>query len=317
MWERTVISTECGKTDAIMPVIVSASRATDIPAFYSEWFMNRLGKGHVKWVNPFNGKPLYVSFEKTRVVVFWTKNPEPMLPRLKEIDSRGLNHYFLFTLNDYDEENLEPRVPRLKDRADTFARLAGMVGKERVVWRFDPLILTDRIGRRRLADKVYGVAKQIAGNTQKLVFSFADIDSYKKVRRNLLRHGIAYRDFSPEDVEYIALALRKIGNEFNLEIASCAEPYDLEEFGITHNQCIDGRLMARIFPGDAELMRFLCGGKLKDKGQRKACGCIAAKDIGRYGTCAHLCRYCYANPSEETVLKNIAGIDADGESIAG
>ena len=144
-WQKVTIKTINGDVVGIAPIIISASRATDIPAFYPEWFMHRLKEGYVKWINRFNGQSKYVSFEKTRAIVFWTKNPEPFMRYLPELDDTGIHYYFTFTLNDYEAEKLEPNVPELKKRIDTFRRLSEKIGKEMVVWRFDPLILTKRL----------------------------------------------------------------------------------------------------------------------------------------------------------------------------
>ena len=127
-----------GKT----PFIISASRATDIPAFHGTWFMERLRAGFCRRRNPFNrAQESFISFEKTRLFVFWSKNPAPFLKYLPEIESTGRQFYFQYTLNDYEEEGLEPNLPVLRRRLDGFRRLADMVGPQRVIWRFYPIIL--------------------------------------------------------------------------------------------------------------------------------------------------------------------------------
>ena len=130
-WEKTRVRTTAGEKDAIAPVIISASRATDVPAFYPVWLMERLKAGYVKWVNPFNHKEQYVSFEKTRAIVFWTKNARPMFKYLDALDSLGINYYFTFTVNDYFDEGLEPGLPALVDRLETFRDLSQRTGKGR------------------------------------------------------------------------------------------------------------------------------------------------------------------------------------------
>lgn len=129
------------------PLIISASRATDIPAFYTDRFFRRLEKGYIRWRNPFSGQDSYVSFYNTRFIVFWSKNPAPLLPYLSTLKERGIGCYIQYTLNDYEAEGLEPNVPPLAQRIDTFRRLVDALGMGAVVWRFDPLILTDRITR--------------------------------------------------------------------------------------------------------------------------------------------------------------------------
>lgn len=164
------------------PLIISASRATDIPAFYADWFFRRLEKGHVRWRNPFSGQDSYVSFGNTRFIVFWSKNPAPLLPYLPILKERGIGCYIQYTLNDYEAEGLEPNVPPLSQRIETFRRAVEALGRGAVVWRFDPLILTDKINIDTLLEKIAHIGNALTGYTEKLVFSFADIESYKKYR---------------------------------------------------------------------------------------------------------------------------------------
>ena len=289
------------------PVIISASRRTDIPAFHSDWFMHRLREGHVIWENPYNGQETISSFDKTRLIVFWTKNPAPMFDYLDEIDNLGFNYYFQFTLNDYEDENLEPNIPPLAERINVFQQLSKRIGKERVIWRFDPLILTDEITREKLIEKVQGVGQQLSGFTEKLVFSFAKI---KKGKKNLDAAGIKYRYFSDDDINYLAKKLNGIGRELGIEVAACAEEFDLSPNGIPPNKCIEDGLICRVFSHDKPLMEFLGVKKnLIAPGQQKNCGCIKSTDIGHYDTCKHFCRYCYANESEKIVNDNFKQIN--------
>lgn len=309
----------------LSPVIISASRSTDIPAFYSDWFLDRVKSGYSVWINPFNQEHYRVSFGDTRMIVFWSKNPKPLLQRLDEIEALGYRqYYFQFTLNDYVAEGLEPNVPSVDERIDTFCNLANRIGKERVIWRFDPLLLTDKITIDVLLDRITKIGRQLKGYTEKLVFSFIDIASYRKVQRNLA--GLNCRELSKEDQISFAQGLSQLNMELSLELATCAEQVDLSAYGIKHNKCVDDELMMRLFHDDAALMDFigaeydmLDGWQIKkskkDKGQRKACGCIVSKDIGMYNTCPHLCRYCYANASKGLVLANAKRHKDDGNSI--
>ena len=295
------------------PVIISASRRTDIPAFHSEWFMERLRQGRVIWENPYNGQETISSFDKTRLIVFWTKNPEPIFDYLDEIDNLGLNYYFQFTLNDYEDENLEPNIPPLAERIKIFQQLSKRIGKERVIWRFDPLILTDAITKEKLVEKVYGIGKQLSRFTEKLVFSFVKI---KKAKKNLDAAGIKYRYFSDDDINYLAEKLGGIGRELGIEVAACAEEFDLSSYGIAPNKCIDDGLIRRVFSHDKTLMEFVSVKKnLTAIGQQKHCGCIKSTDIGYYDTCKHFCRYCYANKSEKIVKNNLRRIDNTSERL--
>ncbi len=313
--ERVSLCTDSGEVvKAMAPIIISASRSTDIPAFYADWFLERLKAGYSVWVNPFNQERYRVSFADTRMIVFWSKNPRPMLERLDKVEKLGFKqYYFQFTLNDYVAEGLEPNVPPAAERIDTFKRLADRIGKERIIWRFDPLMLTEKISIEALLERVSNIGQQLKGYTEKLVFSFIDIAAYRKVQKNLA--GLGVREFSPDDQIQFAQGLAELNKDLGLELATCGELADLSTYGVKHNKCVDDELMMRLFHDDAGLMDFIGaeydmfnGWQIrkskKDKGQRKACGCIVSKDIGMYNTCPHLCKYCYANFSDELVLKN-------------
>jgi DNA repair photolyase len=340
-WPIVSVETSAGPQRAIAPYIISASRATDIPAFHARWLKNRLDAGYCKWLNPFNGRTVYVSFERARAFVFWTKNAAPMLPLLPELDRRGLAYYFQFTLNDYEAEGLEPHVPPLAERLATFKRLSQMLGKHRVIWRYDPLLLTDTLAVDDLLAKVERIGRELHRYAEKLVFSFADVAGYAKVKKNLEEAGVRFRDFDESAMHAFAAGLSRLLADWNIAACTCAESVDLARHGIGHNRCIDGELLLRISGNNRDLLdafgvesnsaadplgrqlncrtdlpAALDQDRLKDKGQRKACGCIASKDIGQYNTCPHLCRYCYANASPQVVELNVECISADGESIA-
>jgi DNA repair photolyase len=313
------------KNNLIFPVIISASRVTDIPAFFSEWFVDKLKRGYLIWKNPFNQKKYVVYFKNTRLIVFWTKYAEPMMKHLNLIDEMGFNYYFTYTVNDYEEENLEPNVPPLEKRIKNFIELSKKIGKEKVIWRFDPFILSDKITVNELIKKIERVGNEISKYTEKLVISFADINTYKKVRNNLAKLGDNYRELKEDEIKIIAKNLYWLAKKWGIEIATCAEKIDLSEYDIKHNRCIDPELILKLFNDDMELMKFLGVidnetfklnfKKLKDRGQRKECGCIKSKDIGCYNTCMHLCRYCYANFSDEFVKRNLKRYKPENESI--
>ncbi len=316
-----IITDENIEIEAHAPVIISASRSTDIPTFYGDWFVARWKKGYVKWINPFNQKPVYVSFEKTRAVVFWTKNPKPMIKHFDFLDKEVKNYYFQYTLNDYDAEGFEEKVASVDNRIHTFIELSKKIGKEKVIWRYDPLILTQDIDVKELLRRIERIASEIHSYTEKLVFSFADIGVYRKVQNNL--KDTHYIEFDKDTMEEFALGLQDLNKKWGLELSTCSELIDLDTFGITHNKCIDDDLMIKLFPHDKELMSFLgveivtgtldlypdstpikSLQNLKDKGQRKECGCIKSKDIGQYNTCPHGCNYCYANTSKKVAYRN-------------
>jgi len=329
----TIITDDKQEVEATAPVIISASRSTDIPAFYGDWFVARWKIGYIKWINPFNQKPLYVSFSKARVVVFWTKNPAPMFKHIEFLNKEVKNYYFQYTLNDYDKEGFEGKVAPVEKRIKIFKELSNLIGKEKVVWRYDPLMLTKDIDVQELLRRIKKVGDALHQYTEKLVFSFADIGVYRKVKNNLKETN--YIEFEKKTMEELATGLKELNKKWGLEISTCSELIDLDAFDITHNKCIDDDLMIKLFPEDKALMDFLGVEeatpslfdmdesstrkllKLKDKGQRKECGCIMSKDIGQYNTCPHGCNYCYANTSKALAEKNyqLAKSRQDRETI--
>lgn len=331
-WNKVYITRDNGqRAEAQAPIIVSASRSTDIPAFYANWFFKRLNVGYSAWTNPFNGVRSFVSYENTRFIVFWSKNPRPLLDHLDELKSNGrnINCYIQYTLNDYEREGLEKGVPPLANRIDTFKRLVDKLGPGHVIWRFDPMILTDRIVVDDLLKKVENIGDQLKGYTEKLVFSYADIAAYKKVKANLQSNGVNYHEWCEGEMVQFASALSSLNKKWNYVLATCGEKINIEQFGIVHNKCVDDDLIIRLAYNDKILMDFL-GARIenvgfwvpensfevapgvvavkskknKDSGQRPFCGCISSKDIGEYNTCPHQCEYCYANASKNAALSN-------------
>ncbi len=327
------------EVDAVAPLIISASRSTDIPAFYGDWFMERLRTGYARWVNPWNGAPVYVSFQDARVFVFWSKNPAPFLPGLEEMTRLGYQYYLLFTLNDYEAEGVEPRLPSLEERIQTFISLSRMVGKGRIVWRWDPLLLSGSLDVPGLLDRIRRLGDAIAPFTDRMIFSFIDIKRYPGVARNLRKLGFGdIREFSAEEELDLAAGLQELNRSWGLRISACGEERDLTRYGIQAGQCISRELMLAEFGDDPVLRHFLeapdprgpfvedpaqaVPSHLKDPGQRASCGCVVSRDIGQYSTCPHLCAYCYANSASARVLErhNAYKMQAEkgifGESIA-
>lgn len=337
-WPKQFITREDGTdVEAQAPLIISASRSTDIPAFYSDWFFHRLKVGYSAWVNPFNKETYYISYNNCKFIVFWSKNPKPLIPHLDELKERGIGCYIQYTLNDYEDNGLEKGVPPLEERIETFKALVDKLGKGNVIWRFDPLILTDEISIVTLLEKIKKVGDKLLGYADKLVFSFADISAYKKVQANLTNNKINYQEWDEESELKFAAALAELNkfSQWNYKLATCGEKVDLSEFGIEHNKCIDDELITKISYKDKELMDFL-GIRIKfvddylfgeeslpedailidgnyyavrtksnkDAGQRALCGCIVSKDIGQYNTCAHMCEYCYANSDKDEAKAN-------------
>ncbi|OAA90548.1 DUF1848 domain-containing protein [Clostridium ljungdahlii] len=274
-------------------MILSASRRTDILAFYSDWFFNRIKEGFVLVKNPFNLKQVSKVSLNPKVIdciVFWTKNPKKMTKRLAEI--KEYNYYFQFTLNSYDK-TLETNVPEKKYLINTFIELSKRIGKDRVIWRYDPIILTDKFTKGYHYKWFEYLAKRLCPYTNKCVISFLDL--YRKTERNLKEINILPID--KDDMFDLAEKFSKIASKYNVAIEACSEKVDLSKFNINHGKCIDDRLISRIV-----------GEKLsidKDPNQREVCGCVKSIDIGAYNTCNHGCLYCYANFNRDDVQKNL------------
>ena len=191
-WKHIDLTIDGRKVNAQAPIIVSASRSTDIPAFYADWFFKRLELGYSAWTNPFNGVKSYVSYANTRFIVFWSKEPRPLLDYLNILEERNIKCYIQYTLNDYEDEALEKGVKPLDYRIETFKMLSERLGRESVIWRFDPMILTDEISIDDLLKKIQNIGDQLKDYTKMLVFSYADIASYKKVKSNIEKNNIGY-----------------------------------------------------------------------------------------------------------------------------
>ncbi len=278
-------------------MIISASRRTDIPAFYSNWFFERIKEGFVLVRNPVNTRQISkVSLKRNVVdcIVFWTKNPERMLQRLNLINE--YKYYFQFTLNPYDTY-IEGNLPGKPLIIDTFKRLSDMIGPKIVIWRYDPIILNHEIDVNYHEQHFNLLADKLHGYTEKCVISF--VDYYKKVDRNF--KALSIQETEDDKKRIIALKISNIARQHNFQIESCAESIDLSEQGIGHSRCIDPVLIQEIV---GTKIRFQ-----KDANQREHCGCIPSVDIGAYNTCAHGCIYCYANNCCKSVKKSINEYD--------
>lgn len=338
-WEKQKLPRENGElVDMQVPILVSASRSTDIPALYADWFFYRLDKaGYSAWINPFNGVKSYVSYKNTRFIVFWSKNPKPLLEYIQILEKRKIGCYIQYSLNDYEKEGLEKSVPSLSKRIDTFKQLVEKLGYGHVIWRFDPLVLTDKISIDALLSKIENIGNQLLGYTEKLVFSFADILSYRKVQSNLQKANVHYIEWNEQHMLEFSERLSELNKKWNYELATCGEKIDLSDFGVKKNRCVDDELIIRLAYDDKTLMDYLnvtqhplpqnnlfgdveplpkgaiilpngkyaVHGDNRDKGQRMFCGCIKSKDIGEYNTCVHGCEYCYANASKELAITNL------------
>lgn len=274
-------------------MIISASRRTDIPTYYSEWFFNRIRQGHVLVRNPMNPhqiSKICLTPDVVDGIVFWTKNPIPMLSKLDLL--KEYMYYFQFTLNAYGQD-IEPGVPSKNDEIiPAFQNLSDKIGANRVIWRYDPILLTKTYTAEYHIRYFEKLAKRLSPYTQKCTISF--LDFYRNTEKNLA--DLSVQKTTLETLESLAQSLAQIAHSYGLKIDTCAEKIDLQKYGIDHAHCIDGSLFAELL--DCPLKTH------KDKNQRLECGCIESVDIGAYNTCQNGCRYCYANHNFKTVRTN-------------
>lgn len=287
-------------------MIISASRRTDIPSYYSDWFFNRLNAGYVYVRNPMSiHKISNIPLTKDVVdgFVFWTKNPAPMLNKIHFL--KDYTYYFQFTVNSYGND-IEPNIPSKNDVIiPTFQRLSSEIGKERVIWRYDPIFLNEKYTMEYHKRYFEKMCDKLSNYTQKCTISFLDL--YRNMQRNIAKQGIITLNSS--QIIEIAESFSVIAKEHNIYIDTCAEKIDLEKYGIKHAHCID-----------QERLECIGGYKLnanKDKNQRVECGCIESIDIGAYNTCKNSCIYCYANYSQKIVSRNFNFHDPNSPLLFG
>jgi DNA repair photolyase len=291
-------------------MIISASRRTDIPAFYTPWFMNRIREGFLLTRNPFNANQISrVSLDPNYVdvIVFWTRNPSMLMKHLPELSP--YNYYFQYTITGYPKV-LEKTVPRPHRAIKTFIELSDLIGADKVIWRYDPILLSNEVDineHKRLFEKI---AYLLQGKTKRVVISFSDF--YKKTERNLkLIEGLTYSDITHEMnmLHELSIYMSEVAKKYGMEIESCAENIDISNCGIAHGKCIDDGLIKNVFG-------ISLNGN-KDAGQREECGCIKSIDIGAYNTCMHGCSYCYATFNETLVANNKAKHDPNSPFLIG
>ena len=288
-------------------MIISASRRTDIPAFYAKWFMRRLQEGFVLVRNPMNYKQVSrvaLRPEQIECLVFWTKNPAPMLPELQEIDNLGYHYYFLHTLTPYDG-SIEPNVPPLEARIANFQALAKRIGKAKVIWRYDPILFTSRYSTEFHVAAFAEIAEKLAGYTERCVVSF--IEMYKKCRQNM--KCLTLSDPTPEEQAKLLTILQSICATHGMALQTCAVGNDPASTGIASGKCIDDSLVARITNSAINAA--------KDKNQRPECHCIESIDIGAYNSCPHHCLYCYANSDRKSVTRNFTAHNPNSPLLYG
>lgn len=264
-------------------MILSVSRRTDIPAFYWEWFLNRVQAGFVDVRNPMNihqVSRIDIRPEVVDCIVFWTKNAGNIILHLDQL--KDYKYYFQYTINPYNKV-IEENVPLKKDVIENFRFLSEIIGPNRVIWRYDPILLTDMIDVEYHLRYFEELAKRLKGHTNRCVISFVDL--YKKTISNT--RELMMKEPTDIEMHFLAHNLSSIAKDYGMEIVSCSESIALDFDGIRHGCCIDRNLIEEIVGYKIDVK--------KDKNQRKECGCVESVDLGAYNTCLHACKYCYAN----------------------
>ncbi len=277
-------------------MIISATRRTDIPSYYGEWFVNRLKEGYVLIQNPYNNNrysKAVLTREAVDIIVFWTKNPKSFFKYLLQIEEMGYPYYFQFSLTPYGKD-IEKNLPTKRELLEIFIELSNRIGKKRVVWRYDPIILSDEYTIEYHAKCFERMSNKLSGYTERCVISF--VDGYKNVSTRMGKDP-AY-NMTKKNILKIAEIFSKIAQANNIEIFTCAEKIDLEQFNIKHGACIDKKLVEEILGKSINVK--------KDKNQREECECIESIDIGTYNCCSNGCTYCYALTNENDALDNMA-----------
>jgi len=286
-------------------LIISASRRTDIPAFYSDWFVKRLEAGFLYVKNPMNRLQvtrLDLSPEAVDCIVFWTKNAEPMLDKLDHF--KNYPYYFQFTITPYDaliERGLHPR----KKIIETFIRLSDIIGPERIIWRYDPVFFTPVFDMKMHLEVFEIIARKLSGYTDTCMFSY--LTSYNKCKKNMQQ--IKYFIPAIDDAVAFALKLSSIAQAHNINLKSCASTPAFSVAGISTGRCVDPELINKI----TGYKNFYP----KDPSQREFCGCAASVDIGAYNTCSHGCIYCYANYDHDQAFRNFKSHNSSSELLYG
>ena len=287
-------------------MILSVSRRTDIPNYYADWFLNRIDEGFLYVRNPMNPRQISrieLSPEVVDCIVFWTKNPARLMEKLEHL--REYAYYFQFTLTGYGPD-IEPNIPDKGEKIiPAFQELSRRIGKEKVIWRYDPIFINEKYTETYHAEAFQQIAGSLAGYAEKVVISFVDL--YAKTRRNTKGAGV--RKLSRDEILRLAAELHRIAQKYGLEMETCAEPMELRKLGISHGSCIDRKLVERI------IGCRLTGSK--DKNQREACGCFESVEVGTYDTCLSGCKYCYANFNHERAEQHVKRYDAKSPLLCG
>lgn len=276
------------------PLVISASRRTDIPNYYASWFLQRLVEGFVlvRHVRDYHRvKKIDLSVDAVACIVLWTKNPQPLMEHLQRLEAYP--YYFQYTITGYGSD-VEMRIPPVGESIDRFKRIADVIGPDRVIWRYDPIFISKNYPIMYHLEMFAHMAQQLHGYTKRCVFSFLDL--YRHIEEEMLGFGVISLD--DDTVHTIASHIATQCKAHGMEAQTCAEPYDLSSLGISHGACIDAQLVE-------QLSGIAIQGK-RDRNQRPDCRCAPSVDIGMYNTCLNRCSYCYANHNEALIHANYA-----------
>jgi hypothetical protein len=284
--------------------IISVSRRTDIPAFYPQWFMNRLRAGYCYAPNPLypkqKTKPISLKPEDVEIIVFWTRDPRPLMKYLPELDALGYKYYFQYTILGYPRA-IDPGTPVVREAVKTFKELSGRIGKGKVIWRYDPILFSNITPYQWHIDQISKIAKELKGKTERLVISF--IDPYRKTMSRMKKETdndfkLSPDVFNPESYRELAKWIGSESKKFNFHVVTCSEGSNFLDYGIKQGKCIDNEIISRIL---GKKISFK-----KDPAQREQCGCVVSKDIGANDTCLFGCKYCYATSGIDSAKKNFS-----------
>ncbi len=279
-------------------MILNVSGRCDIVAFYSKWFMNRYKEGFVDTRNPFYPKLVSrIYFKDVELIVFCTKNPEPIISYLKDISQKILFHV---TLTPYKEE-IEPRVLHKEKIIDNIKKISKIIGKDNIYVRYDPIFLSDDYDLSYHEKAFSKMCSLLKGYVKHIIISF--LDEYKNTKNN--RHVLKYKYFTESDYEFIGKTFSRIAKENDMDIRTCYEKRNLVKYGFLDDVCVSRELAYKMT------------GKIYKKWTARNCGCCSMVDIGEYNSCNHLCKYCYANFDESLITKNMKNHDPDSSLLIG
>jgi DNA repair photolyase len=284
-------------------MIIQTGSRTDIPAFYADWFANRLREGYVYVRNPYN--MTYVTKYTLHpsvvdLISFCSKNPKPMLKYLDLLRPYGM--YWYVTITGYGRD-IEPNVPDIPDVIETFKRLSEFAGIDSMGWRYDPIFLDDKYTREYHLEKFAEIASELEGYTNTSVISFIDI--YQKVKKNFPE----VKALEKEDRLYLGEEMAQIARQHGMVLRPCAEGNELEAFGADCSGCMTPDIYEKAVHNTMSFPKV--------KNARASCKCFLGNDIGMYNTCLHMCRYCYANYDYKTVMENHASHDPMSPLLVG